>query len=532
MYHQFFGLHEPPFSITPNPRFVFLSHRHEDALAHLNWGITQGGGGGFVQLTGEVGTGKTTLCRLLLEQLPEDCRAALILNPKLNPLELLQAICDELKIRTRGAMTSQKKLVDRLNKYLLNAHAEGLTVVVIIDEAQNLTPESLEQVRLLTNLETDTQKLLQIILLGQPELRNLLSRPDLRQLSQRITARFHLDALDETETADYVDHRLAVAGCQHSPFDRSALKQLYRVSSGVPRLINIMAERALLIAYAESSHSITRRTVARAAREIQGPALNESPRQTSADRGTAKTVLVTTTVIVLLFSLAVLAWNGGYVQQWLNSDDTSMANLDSASPSIDATAEVVSPDPFGSQGFADSLSLLREDQRLPEFSDISPGQCNQRLLRQLFCQTGHATSDAMAALNRPVIAECPRLEQGYVVARFTETGVELIRQDGREELTRAEFEKQWSGRYWDYWQVPAYLPDILEETARGPAVIWVKQAAKSAEPAYAGDAEDPYFGPSLKQWAISFQNSHGIRPDGVIGRDTLQYLKRYSTAGY
>src|SRR5687768_8483196 len=217
MYLEHYGLAEPPFSITPDPRFVFLSERHRDALAHLLFGIDKGGSGGFVQLTGEVGTGKTTLCRLLLEQLPENTRVALVLNPRQTPVELLETICEELHLdlggdNSRSKRGSAKALVDTLNAYLLQAYAQGLRVVLIIDEAQDLSIEALEQVRLLTNLETDTQKLLQVILLGQPELRTLLARDELRQLAQRITARFHLTPLDAGETERYLRHRHAIAG--------------------------------------------------------------------------------------------------------------------------------------------------------------------------------------------------------------------------------------------------------------------------------------------------------------------------------
>jgi len=246
MYLEYYGLREPPFSITPDPRYVFLSERHRDALAHLLYGIGKGGSGGFVQLTGEVGTGKTTLCRLLLEQLPENTRVALVLNPKLSPVELVESICEELKLDISGKRGSLKALTDTLNAYLLDAYAEGLRVVLIVDEAQNLSTESLEQVRLLTNLETPTQKLLQIILLGQPELRDVLARAELRQLAQRITARYHLTPLDAGETEAYVRHRLAVAGCARIPFSRLGLRALYQRSTGIPRLINIIADRSLM----------------------------------------------------------------------------------------------------------------------------------------------------------------------------------------------------------------------------------------------------------------------------------------------
>ena len=261
MYLEFYGLREAPFAITPDPRFVFLSERHRDALAHLVYGIGQGGSGGFVQLTGEVGTGKTTLSRLLLGQLPERTRVALVLNPRQSPVELLESIADELRLDIEGARGSAKALVDRLNHYLLDAYAQGLRVVLIVDEAQQLPVEALEQIRLLTNLETPTQKLLQIILLGQPELRVLLDRTELRQLAQRVTARYHLMPLDEDETEAYLRHRLAVAGATRHPFTRLAMRSLHRRAGGVPRLINVIAERALLAGYVADELQVGERLV-------------------------------------------------------------------------------------------------------------------------------------------------------------------------------------------------------------------------------------------------------------------------------
>jgi general secretion pathway protein A len=269
LYLQYFGLNEAPFSITPDPAFVYLSAAHRDALAHLMYGVGQGGSGGFVQLTGEVGTGKTTLCRCLLEQVPADCQVALVLNPLMTPRELLATICEELGIDTTGIGDSNKAMVDALNAYLLEQHSRGRRVVVVIDEAQNLSPEALEQVRLLTNLETAKDKLLQMVLLGQPELRQLLQRQNLRQLAQRITARYHLAPLNQDESRAYVLHRMKVAGAPRSPFRNSALRALYQRSGGVPRLINIIADRALAAAYARESAYVTAGMVNAAANEVQ-----------------------------------------------------------------------------------------------------------------------------------------------------------------------------------------------------------------------------------------------------------------------
>jgi general secretion pathway protein A len=269
MYHQFFGLLEAPFSITPDPRYLFLSARHAEALAHLVYGVSEAGG--FIQLTGEVGTGKTTVVRSLLARELPGVEIALILNPRLNVKEFLQTLCQELKIRlTPARRGSVKALMDVIAERLLAAHAEGRRVALLIDEAHLLDREVLEQVRLLTNIETPTRKLLQIILIGQPELRDLLARQDMRQVAQRITGRHHLQALSADETSAYVRHRLRVAGAGADIFTPSALSALHRASGGLPRLINVIADRALLGAYAREQRQVDRKMVRRAAAEVSG----------------------------------------------------------------------------------------------------------------------------------------------------------------------------------------------------------------------------------------------------------------------
>ncbi len=305
MYLQHFGLTEAPFSITPDPAFVYLSAAHREALAHLLYGVGKGGSGGFVQLTGEVGTGKTTICRCLLEQVPEDTLIALILNPLVTPRELLASICDELSIDISQAEDSSKKMVDALNHYLLEQYAAGRRVVVVIDEAQNLSPEALEQVRLLTNLETAKHKLLQMVLLGQPELRQLLQRQNLRQLAQRITARYHLAPLNEQETFAYIKHRMRVAGARQSHFNRGALKAIYRRSNGVPRLINIIADRALAGAYAQEKEQVNAALVNAAANEVQPSENRVNPR--------AGPGIVFAGLAVIAISGLMLAWQQGWV---------------------------------------------------------------------------------------------------------------------------------------------------------------------------------------------------------------------------
>lgn len=268
MYPEHFGLSEPSFSITPDPHYLYLSREHREALAHLVYGASQSAG--FVLLTGEVGTGKTTVCRAFLEQLPERVVVALVLNPALSATELLHTVCDEFGIQVTAKEASTKHLVDALNRFLLQAHAAGKRPVLMIDEAQNLKPDVLEQIRLLTNLETHKHKLLQIFLVGQPELRTMLQQKRLRQLEQRITARYHLLPLNIRETADYIAHRLAVAGVSRRVFTRGAIKRVFRFTKGVPRLINILCDRALLGAFAGNRHVVTAGIVGRAARELRG----------------------------------------------------------------------------------------------------------------------------------------------------------------------------------------------------------------------------------------------------------------------
>ena len=267
MYKHYFGLQDSPFSIAPNPQYLYMSTRHREALAHLLYGVKSDGG--FILLTGEVGTGKTTVCRCLLAQIPSDVDIAMVLNPKQTALELLATICDEFNINY-GTEASIKTLVDKLNLFLLDSHQAGRKAILIIDEAQNLAVDVLEQLRLLTNLETNQRKLLQIILLGQPELLSLLGQQELRQLSQRVTARFHLDALNSREVAEYIQHRITVAGGNQPLFTTASVRRIYRISGGIPRLINLICDRALLGAYVENQPRVNPAIVTKAAQEVLG----------------------------------------------------------------------------------------------------------------------------------------------------------------------------------------------------------------------------------------------------------------------
>ncbi len=297
MYTNYFGLKEKPFSISPDPHYLYMSELHREALAHLLYGIS--GDGCFILLTGDVGTGKTTVCRCLLAQLPEKTEVALIVNPRLSALELLETICDDLGIMLDGEVKSTKDCIDKLNKYLLNAHAQGRNVALLIDEAQNLSLDIMEQLRLLTNLETDQKKLLKIVLLGQSELRTVLEQPEATQINQRITSRFHLLPLGADDCMAYIRHRLLVAGTRNKIFSKGALSSVFSITGGIPRLVNVLCDRALLGAYVEEEYLVSRKIVGKAAAEVFGTVTeNEVVKQ---EKGWLPTVIS----MVLLGCLAV-----------------------------------------------------------------------------------------------------------------------------------------------------------------------------------------------------------------------------------
>lgn len=270
MYNRYFGFKENPFSIAPDPRFLYMSEMHQDALAHLNYGLSPESC--IILLTGEVGTGKTTICRCFLEQLDQKTNVAVILNPKLSALELLSAICDEFQIPVKGEHSSVKSHIDSLNRFLLQAHAQDRCCLLIIDEAQNLDPDVLEMVRLLTNLETDQRKLLKIYLFGQSELSAILARPDMAQIDQRITVRCHLKGLEPDDMSRYINHRVIIAGGgeNRTLFDPGAIKKIHRLSGGIPRLINTICDRSLLGAYSEGKTTVKAAIVKKAGRELSG----------------------------------------------------------------------------------------------------------------------------------------------------------------------------------------------------------------------------------------------------------------------
>ena len=507
----------------------------------------QGGSGGFVQLTGEVGTGKTTMCRCLLEQLPEDTHVALVLNPLLTPRELLATICEELGIDTNGIADSSKAMVDALNAYLLAQHAQGHRVVVVIDEAQNLSPEALEQVRLLTNLETPKEKLLQMVLLGQPELRPLLQRQNLRQLAQRITARYHLEPLNQEETAAYVRHRMKVAGAQRNPFTRSALRALYQRSCGVPRLLNIIADRALAGAYAGESGRVNARLVHAAASEVQP---SEHRVRSNPWRGLAATAAALLLVVITLMTFGP-AWLDRFdyaPSPDVAADEPAATGSTSAvGPLGDPATEQPEAAPFPAQGAVTDVTETIASDPGPALDENWLGDQHRgawRALAELWQSPGEALAIQSACDGVPATGFACLQDSGSW-ARIRELGlpVLLVLRDGGTRLlpltgfsgqdvvvgapaaqrvvARSEIEETWWGDYLVAWpQAPDWPLDIRRGES-GPAVDIVMQMASFATPPWDGAGA---FDAAFEAWLLDFQRRRGLAPDGIIGPNTLLYL--------
>ena len=530
MYLDHYGLKEAPFSITPDPRYVFLSERHRDALAHLLYGVGKGGSGGFVQLTGEVGTGKTTLCRLLLEQLPENTRVALILNPKLSPLELLQAICEELRIPTRDIRGSQKGLVDALNAYLLDAYAQGLRVVLIVDEAQNLSIEALEQIRLLTNLETPTQKLLQIILLGQPELRDILAQSELRQLNQRITARYHLKPLDEEETATYVRHRLAVAGLQRMPFSRLGVRALYQRSEGVPRVINIIADRALTAGFALDRQTLGERLVQRAADEALPGSAHYWVRRLRLY------MWLPALALLVLALLAVRWWMVPTMESAVSPPVTSVdesATSDSGE-SYAALERAIDASAADADGSAWAQLLARWQVRSGEATVEQARACPPVVVPGFGCLAGNGTLEQVERFDRPLILQLQTARGTRAAVLLLGTGSRDVRVEfngNRYQFARSALLGLWHGEFVATFRLPPRQPQTLQLDDGGPGVAWVARQLDRVDGGVTDVSGPIYFDAAMKARVMRLQQGFGLRADGIVGLETLFALSSIDADG-
>jgi general secretion pathway protein A len=532
MYTSFFGLSEKPFAITPDPRYLYLSERHAEALAHLLYGINESGG--FIQLTGEVGTGKTTVVRTLLSRVPHHADVAVILNPRVTPVEFLLTICEELGLGIAEAdRDSVKQMVDALNRRLLSAHAEGRRIIVLVDEAQNLSIDVLEQVRLLTNLETPTQKLLQIILIGQPELRELLDRTDLRQLAQRITGRYHLKPLSREETKGYVRHRLRVAGATEDIFTPAALVELHRLSQGIPRVINVACDRALLGAYTQEVKKINAGLVRRAAGEVYG-------------RRFLPTWLgwvVGSVGAVALAGSLFLGW-----QFWRTSNPILSAsrapNSAAAQPATTPAAPQAVPPPVATVAapkLASVKALLEANEanttdaaafrRLLSLwgtalsDDRDP--CGQAAKAGLSCLDQRGSWTQVRILNRPAILTLTD-ERGQrhrvVLSSLDDKTATLNLGEHNEKVSIDDLSRDWFGEFTVVWKPKTSRARSLSLGMQGDEVRWLRRSLN----ALAGGASDPehadVYDQELAIAVQNFQREHRLNVDGIAGVQTQVVL--------
>ena len=530
MYKAFFGLTDNPFSIAPNPHYLFLSDRHREALAHLTYGL--GETGGFVLLTGEVGTGKTTVSRTLLRQLPENTDTAFILNPSLTELELLATLCDELKIDYEQS-PSLKQLTDHISKFLLTNHDNGRNTVLIIDEAQHLRAEVLEQLRLLTNLETDTKKLLQVILIGQPELQQLLKRQELRQLAQRITARYHLLPLTCEEVGLYVQHRLQVAGRAEPLFNSAAIKALHHYSGGIPRLINLLCERSLMAAYARSVTPVDRKVIIDAAVEVLGVEVKRSPKKLIVAGGAAASLFVA--IMGLMFVAS--PFNS---PQQVSSNSEQLAQVNklpkSQSEQISSvnrqTVRVLEREIANSRDIDTAYaSLLQLWDKVPY---IGLSACQSAKQQGLSCFQQQGNWRTLKQLNFPAVAYFIDSEQksfyGTVMAIETshqQQEQRILLQLNEQQLwvPLAWFNEHFSGTFEILWQPESTATVEIDRYSSLEQIQWLDSSLAKVNNLPVRDLN--HFDFTLEQRLIQFQREHGLRADAIAGKETLKQLQLY-----
>jgi general secretion pathway protein A len=568
MYTQFFQLKQSPFSIAPDPRYLYMSERHREALAHLLYGV--GSGGGFVLLTGEIGAGKTTVCRCFMEQIPGNCELGYIFNPRLSVEELLQSVCEEFRIAMPDGMHSVKGYIDAINRHLLASHAAGRNNVLVIDEAQNLSAPVLEQLRLLTNLETSERKLLQIILIGQPELRAMLARPDLEQLAQRVIARYHLGSLSVEETGSYIGHRLAVAGARGTPFPRPLMAVIHGMTGGVPRRINLLCDRALLGAYVENTQTVTRAILRRAAAEVfaetASPPLASHRRWQYAAAGVLAGAVLTGAAAWQLLpvmsssatarpaagpqgglaAVAPAALKPGTLSQGGHGAAQPAVPMPGGAPQggpamagphgIPAPGTVAAggpgaqsalPAPGGAADAGQVDAALRQlaalwGQQVPE-GDFCAGAARMNLR----CLHGKGGLEELRSLDRPAVL---RLTDGAVPRYALLAGLDgrnaVLQAGGKTETIAADaLALRFDGAYTTLWRAPRTWRDEVVEGDRGPDVDWLARRLADMRGTHKPRDNRPLDSATLLLLR-EFQQAQGLKVDGVAGPKTMIRLQQ------
>ena len=541
MYLDYFGLKKEPFTISPDPSFLYPSVRHRQALAHLKYGLEREGG--FILLTGEVGTGKTTLTRLLLRELPGNVRVAYILNARLGELDLMSSICQELRIPLDADKANIREYTDALNKDLLDSHANGTKTLLVIEEAQNLDPTVLEMLRLLTNLETDTTKLLHILLVAQPELLEVIGRPELRQLNQRVVSRYHLEPLDLQETTSYLSHRLSRAGCNRPVFDQAASAELHRISKGVPRVINLLSERSLLGAYASEEASVTKHIVQQASKEVFSGEI-QLDTQNDGKKGSSRTF----GRAAMLASILALLVFGGYVGARYFPQENLAASVN-VPPELPKRLPLHLPvDLYVEANDADVIDVQAEsqnpvaDQILPNAYDalLKLWSIDETVTRQadlcsvgtnagLVCQVESSLDvEELAQKRRPGIVRLVDADDQasmYFLASLSDEGFNLSNSKGTFRLTSEELASRWDGIYLYFWQPPqGYVDAIYVGTKNAPVVDWLQDQMVKWNADYQQVITGGVYSVAISEQVRFFQADNGMESDGVLGKDTIMAL--------
>ena len=547
IYLKHFALKREPFSIVPDPAFLYPSQQHRQAVAHIKYGLDREGG--FVLLTGEVGTGKTTLTRTILEKIPAHVRVAYVLNSKLNETDLLASICDELAITLskKKDLSFAKVCVDALNQDLLKSHAEGKKTLIVIEEAQNLSDEVLETLRLLSNLETNTHKLLHILLVGQPELVGILGKQNLRQLNQRVVSRFHLLPLDKAELSNYINHRLHYAGARSSLFNSSCINVIFKLTKGVPRLVNLICHQSMLASYSLGYKTVSASLVKNAAKEILG---DLGPTNTSKH----------STIAAVLFGIAILiSFNTpaiknifltqiapiSYESEKERMSSASISEFDLMADRLVQTTqenveEFVEPEVFddGSSDIHDAsntglkpldtlLSLWSVEasdiytfEELLSFSDKF-GLKAERI--------SDGTIDKLVVIDRPglvLLRQPSGIVRGREMTKMGEDSVSLIINEQLRSIDHESFIKKWTGSFIYLWRPPKTFDILQIDAVDSVAMNWLQNKLSLVDPYNARVITGGRYTKAVQQQVTQFQQSQNIRPDGIVGRETLMRLNQ------
>ncbi|RBW42812.1 general secretion pathway protein GspA [Psychromonas sp. B3M02] len=537
MYQEFFSLKEQPFSISPDPDFLFLSDRHKEALAHLMYGLQ--GNGGFVLLTGEVGTGKTTVCRALLQDMSAQTDIAFVLNPAQTEVELLATICDQFKIDYDQQRTSLKSLFDAISGWMLHNLEKGRSAIVLIDEAQHLSFAVLEQLRLLTNIESDNKKPLQVILIGQTELQQKLKENQLRQLAQRITARYHLLPLTLQETEYYIQHRLNVAGASYPIFETKLLKRIFKYSRGIPRLINLICDRSLLCAFSQNSPKVNASMVDLAVKEID----------LSLDHDTGNNLFkYLWRVLFLVILVAITVYQAPKIWHHLMQPEQALETVSEmhlnvipevAEPiqqPVAITPPVLPPTSINNQlSWFNNYPTLNLSQGEYDTAvqtlfavwgyQVASGKanCEQASRGSLLCFSSNTSLQKLTTLNYPAVIELASDEDiVYAVLYRVEDQFELLIGSQQITVDREWLDEYWSGEFTLLWQPPFTIDKPLKFGEKSGRVLWL--TAQLNRLYGLPETQKDRFDWELKEQVTAFQEDNGLVADGIAGQQTLMLL--------